>query len=115
MRGDCEAVTTIDLGYEQLFVFDGGPQARVRVLYGATWLTEEGRPGDTIVGAGAEVALHGGRAVAEGLGPTRLQIVEPRRRGAARRLGHRLLQAAHGLRQLVGRLQLGAVTAGPHA
>ena len=115
MRPDREAVTTIDLGYEQLFVFDGGPQARVRVLYGATWLTEEGRPGDTIVEAGAEFALHGGRAVAEALGPTRLQIVKQRRRGAARRLGRRLQRAAHSLRQLVGRLQLGAVATGPHA
>lgn len=108
MNARTETVTTVDLGYEQLFVFDGGPQARVRVLYGAAWLTEEGQPGDLIVGAGGEARLHGGRALAEGLGTTRLQIVEAEGRGALRRAGRWLQRATLDLRQWLGRLQLGA-------
>jgi hypothetical protein len=108
MQTRAEVVTTVDLGYEQLFTFDGGPHSRVRVLYGATWLTEEGQTGDSVVVAGGELALHGGRAVAEGLVPTRLQIVEPRPRSVARRAGPWLRQAARDLRRLLARLQLGA-------
>jgi hypothetical protein len=103
-----ETVRTVDLGYEQMLVFDGGPQARVRVLYGATWLTEEGQAGDAIVSAGDEVALHGGRALIEGLGPTRVQIVEVERRGLAKRTGRWLRRAAHNARKQIDRLQLGA-------
>jgi hypothetical protein len=112
MRAAAETVTTIDLGYEQLFVFDGGPQARLRVLYGAAWLTEEGQSADAIVGAGGEVPLHGGRALAEALGPTRLQIVAAARGGALRRAGRWLRRTTTGLRRRLGRLQLGA--AAPH-
>lgn len=108
MKTRAEVLTTVDLGYEQLFVFDGGPHSRVRVLYGATWLTEEGQAGDSIVVAGSELVLHGGRAVAEGLVPTRLQIVDARPRSAARYAGRWLRQAARDLRQLLSRLQLGA-------
>lgn len=108
MKPTAESVTTIDLGYEQLLVFDGGPRARLRVLYGATWLTEEGQPADAVVGAGAEVPLHGGRAVVEGLGPTRLQIVEAGPRSVAHHAGPRLQRAVRDLRQLLARLQLGA-------
>jgi hypothetical protein len=115
MKGEAETVTTVDLGYEQLFVFDSGPQGRVRVLYGATWLTEEGEPGDAVIGAGAEVPLHGGRTVAEALAPTRLQIVDRRPRGALRRAGYLLRRVARELRGRLDRLQFGAVGAGPHA
>ena len=112
MKPTAETVTTIDLGYEQLFVFRGNPQARVRVLYGATWLTEEGQAGDAFVGAGGEAALHGGRAVIEGLAPTRLQLIERHRGGPWRRLGRRLRHAAGEFRRWLGRLQLGATAAG---
>jgi hypothetical protein len=112
MTGARETVTTIDLGYEQLFVFEGGPAARVRVLYGATWLTEEGEPADTIVGGGKEVALHGGRAVVEGLEPTRLQIVEVWPPRGLRHAGQRLRRAAGELRARLGRLQLGMAATG---
>jgi len=111
MKGSAETVTTVDLGYEQMLVFDGGPDARVRVLYGATWLTEEGLRDDAIVGTGDEVALHGGRAVAEGLAPTRLQIVQARRPDPAAHIGRRLRQAAGRLRRQFERLQLGAGSA----
>lgn len=115
MKRTVETVMTVDLGYEQLFVFDGGREARVRVLYGATWLTEEGQPGDSIVGAGGEVALHGGRAVVEGLGPTRLQIVESHPIGALRGALRWLQRAGRNLRQQAGRLQFGAAAAEPNA
>jgi hypothetical protein len=114
MKRRVETVTTVDLGYEQLFVFEGGREARVRVLYGATWLTEEGQPGDAIVGAGGEVALHGGRAVVEGLGPTRLQIVESHPNGSLQDAARWLQRLARNLRERAGRLQLGTAAAEPN-
>jgi hypothetical protein len=108
MNGKAETVTTIDLGHEQLFLFDGGAGARVRVLYGATWLTEEGQPGDAIVGAGDEVPLHGGRTLIEGLRASRVQIVGPARTGLAHRVGRRLRAAARHAWQRLERFQLGA-------
>jgi hypothetical protein len=110
MNDRAETVRTIDLGYEQMLVIDGGPGSRVRVLYGATWLTEEGETGDAIVGGGDEVALRGGRALIEGLAPTRLQILEARSSAAAR-AGRWLRRAAHKARQRLDRLQLGAAAA----
>jgi hypothetical protein len=115
MDPTAETVTTIDLGYEQLLVFDGGRQARLRVLYGATWLTEEGKPGDAFVGTGGEVALRGGRTVVEGLAPTRLQLVERRSYRPWRRLGSRPRRIAHDLRQWLSRLHLGPASAGRNA
>jgi hypothetical protein len=70
-------VRTIDLGYEQLLMFESRPGARVRVLYGSVWLTEEGLPHDTIVGGGDEVALRArGAALLESLAPACVEIVE---------------------------------------
>jgi hypothetical protein len=114
MADASETIRTIDLGYEQMWVFDGGRDARVRVLYGAAWLTEEGEPGDAIARAGDEVALHGGRAVIEAIGPARVQIVSVRP-GVLRRAGRWLQQAARRARQQAGRLQLGAVAAEPNS
>ena len=102
-----ETIRTIDLGYEQMLVFDGGRDARVRVLYGAAWLTEEGEPGDAVARAGDEVVLHGGRAVLEGVGPARVQIVSSRP-GLMRQAGQWLRRAARRARQHAGRMQLGA-------
>jgi len=106
MRTTTETVRTIDLGYEQMMVFDGGRDGRVRVLFGATWLTHESETDDAILRAGAEVALRSGRTVIEGLEPTRLQIVE--------RAGHRAAQPAvwlpgvwRSVPRHVTRLQLG--------
>ncbi len=116
MSGRQETVTTIDLGYEQMFVFDGGPGARVRVLYGATWLTEEDQPGDAVVCAGGEVSLHGGRALVEGLGPTRVQIVAAPRHHLGQQSVSRLRAAARDVRRWLGRLQFGATAeVGPSA
>jgi hypothetical protein len=107
MAGASETMTTIDLGYEQMFVFDGGAGARVRVLYGATWLTEEGRPADAVVRTGEEVVLHGGRVLVEGLAPARLRIVGAPATSLARQAANRLRQAARNARRWLGRLQLG--------
>src|SRR3989442_11833966 len=72
---------TIDLGYEQLLTFVGRPGTRVRVLYGAMWLTEEGYEQDVFAGCGDEVMLKsGGVSVIEGLGAARVQLIEPSER-----------------------------------
>jgi len=110
MTKTMETVTTIDLGYEQMFVFDGGAGARVRVLYGATWLTEEGRPGDAIVHTGDEVSLNGGRALVEGLQPSRVQIIAASPDRLARQVGRRLRGFVQRVGRRIARLQLGPVT-----
>lgn len=82
MRGEWTAGTsrTVDLGYDQLLVLEARPGDRVRVLYGQMWLTEEGSARDTFAASGEEVALRSrGRAVIEGLGLARVQVIEPGR------------------------------------
>ena len=82
MRGEWTAATsrTVDLGYDQLLVLEARAGTRVRVLYGNLWLTEEGTAQDVFAGSGAEVMLKArGRAVIEGLGAARVQVIEPRR------------------------------------
>ncbi len=102
-------IRTIDLGFEQMMVFDGGRGERVRVLVGATWLTQEGEAADALLEPGAELALHhDGRALIQALQPARVQILgEP---GPARSLARALLRRA---RRWVVRLQLGPVAPGP--
>ena len=107
MRTTTETTRTIDLGHDQMMVFDGGRDGRVRVLFGATWLTQEGEPGDAVLHAGSELALSAGRTVIEALGQTRLQIVE--RTGVLVQLTAFLRQAWRSVRQHVTRLQLGPV------
>jgi hypothetical protein len=106
MRSTTETTRTIDLGHDQMLVFDGGRDGRVRVLSGATWLTNEGDADDTILRAGAELALHRGRTVIEGLEPTRLQIVERAGRGAMLPTAW-LRKLWRGARRHVTRLQFG--------
>lgn len=73
---------TVDLGYDQLLVLESRRGTKVRVLYGSLWLTEEGTAQDVFAGSGDEVALKArGRAVIEGLGVARLQVIEPTRTG----------------------------------
>lgn len=96
MRGNWTAGTsrTVDLGYEQLLVLESKPGMKVRVLYGNLWLTEEGTSQDVFAGSGSEVALKSrGRAVIEGLGEARVQVVE-----ATPSLGQRLREALGALR-----------------
>jgi hypothetical protein len=94
---------TFDLGYEQLLTFLGRPGTRVRVLYGAMWLTEEGRTQDIFAGCGDEVTLRsGGLSVIEGLGVARVQVIDPGRRRwpglIAKRLGNAWRRLRSGVR-----------------
>jgi hypothetical protein len=103
-------VRTIDLGYDQLLTFEAHPGARVRVLYGSLWLTEEGDSTDYFPRNGDEVALHSrGQALIGALGPTRVQILDEPQPSAV--VGW-LRQGAYALRRFVRRarerLQLGA-------
>ena len=78
MRTQPMTVRTIDLGYEQVLLIDGGPGTRIRVLYGAMWLTEEGVADDAFARAGDEIALRGrGTAVIEAIGAGRVQVDTP--------------------------------------
>ena len=73
---------TIDLAAQQLLAVDLPPGMQLRMLSGRAWLTAEGEPGDAIVQAGEERALHAGRLLIEGLGPARLQLQATGRRRA---------------------------------
>jgi len=109
MNGKAMTVRTIDLGYEQLFLVEGGPDTRVRVLYGGTWLTEEGVNGDSVISAGDEVTLQArGIALLEGLSEARLQIVEPPSGGITQRARRWQRRALQGFRKTIDRLHLGA-------
>jgi len=106
MNTTTETIRTIDLGHDQTMIVDGGRDGRVRVLFGATWLTQEGDADDAILRVGAEVTLRRGRIVIEGLEPTRLQIVERAVHGAFLPTAW-LRKVWHGARTQVTRLQLG--------
>jgi hypothetical protein len=67
-------IRTIDLGYDQLMIFDGGRDGRVRVLFGATWLTQEGESGDAVLRRDEELPLRDGRTLIQALEPTRVQV-----------------------------------------
>ncbi len=100
MLGEWGPVTsrTIDLDHEQLLALDGRRGTRVKVIYGGVWLTEEGEPGDMFALGGEEVALlRSRRALLEGLGATRVEVIEPVRGGGLRRLARRIRDAAEGL------------------
>ena len=111
MKANVETVRTVDLGYDQLLVFEGRREGRVSVLYGATWLTQEGDADDAILRAGTERSLVGGRTVMQGLEAARVQVTEPGAIG----LAAWLRQAWHGVRRQVTRVQLGPVAAEPCA
>lgn len=102
-----ETVRTIDLGYEQMLLFDSGPGSRVRVLYGATWLTEAGDASDRILRTGDELELQGdGPGLIEGLQFSRVQISARGSDGWLRRIARRLQR---GLQAQRTRAQLGPV------
>ena len=102
-----ETVRTIDLGYEQMMLFDGGPGFRVRVLYGATWLTEAGDGSDRILRTGDELELQGsGPGLIEGLQSSRVQITSRGNDGWLRRVARRLRRVLQAQRK---RAQLGPV------
>ena len=99
----------IELGSEQLVVYEGSPGERVRVVCGAAWLTQEGEPGDVVLRAGAELPLRAGRTVIQALEPARLQILGVARLPGA---GQRLVRH---LRRWALRLQLGPLQPEPVA
>jgi len=69
---------TVDLGYDQLLLIERRPGTRVKVLYGGVWMTESGELNDVFAHGGEEVAVRSRRlAVLEGLGATRVELIEP--------------------------------------
>jgi hypothetical protein len=98
-------IRTIDLGHEQLMILDDGRGERVRVLHGATWLTQEGEAGDTVLRPGADRGLRDGRTLIEALEPTRLQILSGP--GSGRRRAEPLWRH---VQRWVSRLQFGPPT-----
>lgn len=110
MRTAATRIRTIDLGYEQMMIFDDGRGERVRVLYGATWLTQEGNAEDAVLRPGVERALCDGRTLIGALEPTRLQVLggPGQRRRPLHTLARRVWRWAR-------RLQLGPVAPEPAA
>ncbi|MEW5881493.1 MAG: DUF2917 domain-containing protein [Pseudomonadota bacterium] len=107
MRWEPTTLRTIDLGYEQMLMFESHPGARVRVLYGSVWLTEEGVPHDSIAGSGDEVALRArGAALLESLAPARVEIVDRAPRAPWHRLTDAAFAVARRVRWWRTRLQL---------
>lgn len=107
MKTAASRIRTIDLGYEQMMIFDDGRGERVRVLYGATWLTQEGDAEDAVLRPGTELRLSGGRTLIEALEPAQLQILGAARPPSAWR------QLARRLQRGVKRLQFGPVQPEP--
>jgi hypothetical protein len=71
----------IDLPGGELLRLDAAAGDRVRVLFGAIWLTEAGRLTDVFAAGGDEVMLdHGGQVLVESQGFTRLVVPARRRR-----------------------------------
>jgi hypothetical protein len=84
-RISSETIGTIDLDHEQLLVLQDRSGTRVRVLSGGVWLTEEGEPDDRFAWCGEELLLNArGRAVVEGMGRARIEVLQPPVRRAQR-------------------------------
>jgi hypothetical protein len=115
MKATPETARTIDLGYEQMLVLDGGRGQQVRVIYGGAWLTEEGLPNDAILRAGEQVALRGrGKALLEGLAPSRVQILESAPGNALRRAVQFVQYVVDGTRRIFERLPPARAAAEPN-
>lgn len=106
MKTTMQRVRTIDLVQDQMLVIDGSRQRSLRVLRGATWLTQEGEAGDSVVRAGSTLALGPGRTLIEALTPAQVQVAEVAVPWAAG-----WVRAWQGLRRQLTRWQLGPVTA----
>ena len=109
MQSQTPTSRTIDLDHDQMMAFDEGSDARVRVLHGTAWLTEERVDGDSFLPAGGEFGLGAHRTLVSAIGTTRLQVVETRRTGAARWQAA-LRRAVHAAQRQATRLQLGRST-----
>lgn len=81
---DTNAARTIELDNDQLLVIDGRAGTRMQVLHGGLWLTEPDSSDDRFAGVGQWLAVeHGGRAIAQSLGTTRVRLFDTPRRGIA--------------------------------
>lgn len=79
-------VRTIDLDHEQMLLVEDSA-SRIRVLYGAVWLTHAGDRRDYFARSGEELPVRTGAAPLIGsLGATRLEIHRPVVRTALARL-----------------------------
>jgi hypothetical protein len=86
-RNSPTTIRTVDLGYDQMLILEDRPGARVSVLFGGIWLTEEGSREDVFARGGEVVVLHSRkRALLEGIGPTRVEVAEPAAAGTWRAL-----------------------------
>lgn len=101
MSRTSQAITTrtVDLDHQQLLLLEGRPGTRVKVIYGGIWLTHTGEADDLFACCEQEVALRARkRALLEGLGPTRVEVIEPARSDLAAAVARRLRPAWLALR-----------------
>ena len=100
---------TVNLNYDQMLMIESHPRQRVKVIYGGVWLTEQGQSRDAWMTNGDEVYLKTrGAALLQGLGATRLQIIEaPRVHGVMAALRGMVAHVVARLRDLRVRLHLG--------
>lgn len=101
MSRTSQAITTrtVDLDHQQLLLLEGRPGTRVKVIYGGIWLTHTGEADDLFACCEQEVALRARkRALLEGLGPTRVDVIEPARSDLAAAVTRRLRPAWQALR-----------------
>jgi Protein of unknown function (DUF2917) len=103
-----EVIRTVDLGHEQLLILDNRAGARIRVLSGGSWLTEEGKLGDFHPAPGDALTLSTpGRAVLEAVGSARIEITLPARAGWLARVAQAVAAWRRG-----GQTATGALIAG---
>ncbi len=96
MSRTSQAITTrtVDLDHQQLLLLEGRPGTRVKVIYGGIWLTHTGEADDLFACCEQEVALRARkRALLEGLGLTRVEVIEPARSDLAAAVTRRLRPA----------------------
>lgn len=101
MSRTLQAITTrtVDLDHQQLLLLEGRPGTRVKVIYGGIWLTHTGEADDLFACCEQEVALRARkRALLEGLGPTRVELLEPARCDLPAAVARRLRSAWQAIR-----------------
>jgi hypothetical protein len=103
MHNPTPRLSRIELGHGELLAFDAVPGERVRLLFGAAWLTQEGQADDSFLCPGDELCLRGGRVLVAASGHTAMRRSAEARPWRLRRWPRPL----HALRRWVTRLQLG--------
>ena len=80
MERDFDEVRLIDLVAGEVHALRVDPPARLRVLEGRVWVTEERRLDDIVAGSGDEISVsRRGVTVLEGLDDARVAVVTTRR------------------------------------